>query len=86
MKKLKKEYPLKKFSSRDYPLEGFTDTHIHTAPDVKPRLKTDIEATMSAKEELMHSIVLKNHNEPTSGRAMITSEVTGVQVFWWCGT
>jgi len=81
MKKLKKEYPLKKFSSRDYPLEGFTDTHIHTAPDVKPTLKTDIGAAMSAKEELMQSIVLKNHNEPTSGRAIITSEVTGFQVF-----
>ena len=81
MKKLEKEYLPKEFYSRDYPLEGFTDTHIHTAPDGKPRLLTDIEAAIYAKEELMHSIIIKNHSEPTSGRALITSEITGFPVY-----
>jgi len=81
MKQLKKKYPPREFSSKDYPIEGYIDIHIHTAPDVKPRIQTDIEAAMSAKEELMHSIVLKNHNEPTSGRAKVSSEVTGFPVY-----
>ena len=81
MKKLKKDYPPRKSVDGDFPLEGFTDTHIHTSPDVKPRLMTDVEAAESAKEELMHSIVLKSHEEPTSGRAMIAFEVTGFPVY-----
>jgi len=81
MKKLKKEYLPKEFYSRDYLLEGFTDTHIHTAPDGKPRIQTDIEAAICAKKELMHSIVIKNHIEPTSGRAINTSEITKFPVF-----
>ncbi len=81
MKKLKKEYLPKEFADLDFPLEGFTDTHIHTGPDVKPRLMTDVEAAVSAKEERMHSIVIKSHHEPTSGRALIASEVTRFPVY-----
>jgi len=81
MKKLKKEYPPKESVNLDFPLEGFTDTHIHTGPDVKSRLMTDVEAAVSAKEERMHSIVIKSHHEPTSGRAIIASEVTGFPVY-----
>jgi hypothetical protein len=64
-----------------FPLENFIDTHIHTAPDVKPRIQTDIEVAGSAKTEKMQAIVLKSHYEPTSGRARIASEVTGLPVF-----
>ena len=81
MKMLRKEYHPKEFSSRNSPLEGLIDIHIHTTPDIKPRLQTDIEAAMGAKRELMHSIVLKNHYEPTSGRAMVSSAVTGFPVY-----
>ena len=81
MKKLKKEIIRREFLEKNYPLEGFTDTHIHTSPDVKPRLITDIEAAMSAKEEKMNSIVIKSHHEPTSGRAIIASEVTDFPVY-----
>ncbi len=81
MTKLKNEYHINEFSDEDYPLENFSDTHIHTSPDIKPRLQTDIEAVLSAKKEKMHSIVLKSHLEPTSGRAIIASEVTSFPVF-----
>ncbi len=79
--KSKRKITHREFLEKNYPLEGFIDTHIHTSPDVKPRLKTDIQAAMSAKEERMNSIVIKSHHEPTSGRAIIASEVTGFPVY-----
>ena len=79
--KSKRKITRREFLEKNYPLEGFIDTHIHTSPDVKPRLKTDIQAAMSAKEERMNSIVIKSHHEPTSGRAIIASEVTGFPVY-----
>lgn len=62
-------------------LKDVSDIHIHTSPDVKPRLESDIEAALNSKKELMHSIVLKSHIEPTSGRAKVASEATGFPVF-----
>ena len=61
-------------------LEGFVDTHIHTAPDVKPRLLNDVEAAEDAREEKMQAVVLKSHAEPTSGRAQIAEKLTGFRV------
>ena len=68
-------------SCEDDLLEGFIDTHIHTAPDVRPRLLNDVEAAISASTEGMQAIVIKSHFEPTSGRAKIAEEVTGFKVF-----
>jgi hypothetical protein len=81
MMKLKKEITHNEFAETNYPLDGFTDTHIHTSPDVKPRLLTDIEAAMDAKKERMNAIVIKSHNEPTSDRAIIASDVTDFPVY-----
>lgn len=61
-------------------LTGFIDTHIHTSPDVKPRLLNDYEAALEAQEKGMGAIVLKSHVEPTAGRAYITHRVTGFPV------
>ena len=80
MKRLKKGQPPKE-SYHKYPLLNFSDIHIHTAPDIKPRLQTDFEAALSAMESKMNCIVLKSHHEPTSGRARITSDVLGFQVY-----
>lgn len=77
MKKLRNDLP----ADEVYPLEHFSDIHIHTAPDVKPRLLTDVEAAFDAKKDKMHSITIKCHHEPTSGRAKIASLVTGFPVF-----
>ncbi len=79
--KLKKEIIPREFNEKTYPLKGFIDTHIHTSPDIKPRLLTDIGAAMNAKYEKMDSIVIKSHYEPTSGRAVIASEVTNFPVY-----
>ncbi|BDZ69114.1 DUF6282 family protein [Methanobacterium ferruginis] len=62
-------------------LHGFLDTHIHTSPDIKPRLLDDYEAALEAKEKGMRAIVLKSHTESTAGRAYIAHRLTGFSVF-----
>lgn len=61
-------------------LNGFLDTHIHTAPDIKPRILNDINAAEEAKNEGMRAIVLKSHVEPTAGRAKIAGEISKFNV------
>ena len=61
-------------------IEGFIDTHIHTAPDIKPRILNDIEAAYEAKSEGMQAIFIKSHIEPTVGRSIIAQEVSGLNV------
>ena len=65
----------------NYPLRGFFDTHVHTAPDVKNRIQTDIEVALSAKEAGMGGVVIKSHIEPTSGRSVIASKLSGFAVY-----
>jgi hypothetical protein len=61
-------------------LEGFIDTHVHTAPDIKPRALNDIKAAYEAKQEKMHAIVIKSHVESTAGRARIAEIISGFKV------
>jgi len=63
-----------------YTLEGFIDTHIHTSPDIKPRILNDIEAAYGAKQEKMGAIVIKSHVESTAGRAQIAEKISGFKV------
>lgn len=62
-------------------IEGIIDTHIHTAPDIKPRILNDVEAAKEAKKEGMQAIVIKSHVESTAGRAKIAGEISGLKVF-----
>lgn len=62
-------------------LNDFIDTHIHTSPDLKPRLLDDYEAALEAKDNGMNAIVLKSHVESTAGRSYITHRLTGFVVF-----
>lgn len=62
-------------------IEGSIDFHIHTGPDVFPRLVNDIEAAKQAKEAKMKAILLKNHVTGTGDRAQIASQVVGFPVF-----
>jgi hypothetical protein len=62
-------------------VEGSIDFHIHTGPDVFPRLVTDIEAAQQAKDAKMKGILLKNHVTCTADRAQIASQVVGFPVF-----
>lgn len=61
-------------------LDGFIDIHIHTSPDVKPRVLTDYEAALESKKRGMRAIVLKSHVEPTAGRAYLAHKLTGLPV------
>lgn len=62
-------------------IEGSIDFHIHSGPDVFPRLMNDIELAYAAKKAGMKAILLKSHTEGTAGRAAIASYITGLPVF-----
>jgi len=66
--------------NKSHILENFIDTHLHTAPDIKPRILNDIEAAQDAKNERMHAIVLKSHVESTVSRAKIAENISGFKV------
>jgi hypothetical protein len=66
---------------KKYPLKGFIDTHLHTAPDIRPRILDDIRAAKAASHEKMRAIIIKSHVEPTSRRAVIAQQTTGLKVF-----
>jgi hypothetical protein len=66
----------------DYDLSGMLDLHIHTKPDIQPRLLDDIQAAASAKSAGMQGILIKSHVVSTAGRAEITEKaVGGIRVF-----
>jgi hypothetical protein len=62
-------------------LEGAIDLHIHSAPDVYPRILNDIQLARHAKEMGMRAIVVKNHFSDTSARAQLASEEADFLVF-----
>jgi hypothetical protein len=63
-------------------LEGVTDLHVHTAPDVQPRLFSDIEMAREAAAAGMRAIVLKSHHTLTADRAALAeAQVPGIRVF-----
>lgn len=62
-------------------LEGAVDIHIHSAPDVYPRIQNDVELALQAQEMGMRAILIKNHWGETAGRAALASQVTGFKVF-----
>jgi hypothetical protein len=66
----------------EYDLSGLIDLHIHTQPDVQPRLLDDLQAAQEAKTAGMRAILIKSHVVPTAGRAAIVEKaVTGFCVF-----
>ncbi|WP_414469525.1 DUF6282 family protein [Methanobacterium sp. ACI-7] len=65
---------------KEHQLKGFIDTHIHTSPDIKPRILNDINAATEAKNHQMRAIVIKSHVESTVGRAKIAEELSGLKV------
>lgn len=67
---------------QDIDLTGLIDMHIHTAPDVRPRVVNDVEASRQAAEAGMRAIVFKSHVTCTADRAAIAETVVpGVHVF-----
>ena len=62
-------------------LEGACDIHVHSAPDVYPRIMNDVELAQCARDVGMRAIVIKNHWTDTAARAQVATEVTGFPVF-----
>lgn len=66
----------------DYDLSGTLDLHIHTYPDIQPRLLDDIQAAEAAKSAGMRAILIKSHVVLTADRARIAERVVGgIRVF-----
>jgi hypothetical protein len=62
-------------------LEGSIDVHIHSAPDIFPRIMNDVDLALMAKQEGMRAILIKSHVVITADRAEIASQVTGFPVY-----
>jgi hypothetical protein len=62
-------------------IEGAIDMHIHSAPDVYPRILNDVELGRQAKEMGMRAIVIKNHFVTTADRAQVATDEAGFPVY-----
>ncbi len=63
-------------------IKGAVDLHIHTGPDILPRLLDDEELARSASEMGMAAIVLKSHHLITADRAKLAQKHSpGAKVF-----
>jgi len=58
-------------------LSGAIDLHVHSAPDVYPRLLDDLEVVQAAEAAGMRGVLLKSHHTLTADRAqMVERQVT----------
>lgn len=62
-------------------LQGAIDIHIHSAPDLMPRIQNDYELAEQAREMGMRAILIKNHFSETAGRAALVRQLTGFDIF-----
>ncbi|MGE5618258.1 MAG: DUF6282 family protein [Sphingomonadaceae bacterium] len=62
-------------------LEGTIDIHIHSAPDIVPRILSDIDLARQCKEMGMRAILVKSHFVQTADRALLASEEASFPVF-----
>ncbi|WP_456598596.1 DUF6282 family protein [Blastococcus sp. SYSU DS0616] len=51
--------------------------HVHTAPDVPPRLMNDLELTREVEQAGYRGVVLKSHHTPTAARAAMAEAAVG---------
>ena len=58
-------------------MKGAIDVHVHSAPDLFPRVCDDIDLARQAQQAGMKALVLKNHFSMTPFRAAIAKKVTG---------
>ncbi|MEW6010487.1 MAG: DUF6282 family protein [Euryarchaeota archaeon] len=61
-------------------LDNYIDTHVHTAPDIKPRICSDRQAATTARNENMAGLVIKCHVESTATRAWIAQKYSNIPV------
>lgn len=53
---------------------GIVDTHVHSAPDVVPRLLDDGQVVRQADEAAYRAVVLKSHHTVTAARATMAEQ------------
>jgi hypothetical protein len=63
-------------------LRGAFDLHLHSAPEVFPRLGDDLAVARQAALAGLAGIVLKNHGEPTVGRACLAGQAVPEVRVW----
>jgi hypothetical protein len=62
-------------------MQGAIDVHVHSEPDLFPRIGDDVAVSSHAAELGLRAIVLKCHSERTTSRAYLTNQlVPGIQV------
>lgn len=61
--------------NRTWP-HGIVDTHVHSSPDVVPRLMSDVEIARAADEADYRAVVLKSHHTVTAARASFAEDHT----------
>jgi hypothetical protein len=65
----------------DIDLTDLIDIHVHSSPDVSPRLLNDIQVAQAAKDAGLRAVLLKSHVTLTADRAAIAEKaVPGIRV------
>lgn len=63
-------------------LDGALDLHVHTAPDLIDRYRTDLEIARDVRDAGMAGVVVKSHVVPTVPRTAVANEVIGEDVLY----
>jgi hypothetical protein len=58
-------------------VEGACDLHVHSAPDLFPRIADDVEMVADAARHGFAAVVMKNHFEGTASRATLAARAAG---------
>lgn len=58
-------------------VEGACDLHVHSAPDLFPRIADDVEMVVDAARHGFAAVVMKNHFEGTATRATLAARAAG---------
>jgi len=58
-------------------VEGACDLHVHSSPDLFPRIADDVEMVADAARHGFAAVVMKNHFEGTASRATLAARAAG---------
>jgi uncharacterized protein DUF6282 len=58
-------------------LDGAYDLHVHSAPDLFPRIADDLQVVADASRRGFAGLVMKNHFESTASRAQLAARAAG---------
>jgi len=63
-------------------LRGAIDVHVHSAPDLYPRIEDHFEVARAARDAGMRALCIKSHNFPTAAHAVsVRQQVSGIDTF-----